>query len=164
MFKMFRMKIFRKMILVTALTLFTGTVWAADENGITRTDTYFDKYRKSEYTFFVDYDPGTDTMVYNQAAGTSTTSGSVEAKKFLDGKLFQIRIPTLGSTGAEIVLYGQAANTTGWTEIARYSANSAEDDYIPVSENWDRIRVGMQATGTDGVDSISVYGVMTGGR
>ncbi len=160
-------QVLKKAALVTLLALFTCSSIAngATENGITRTDTREGQYYiYSEYVFFNDYDFGTATMVYNGAGSSTATAGSVVARRYMTSKVIQIQVPTLGSTGVNINIYGQAGTDTNWGLIEGYATSSAttQSKLIEISENVDNIRIGGQATGTDSTDLVTVTGTFIG--
>jgi hypothetical protein len=171
------MKIWKKLVWGAVLALFINGVaqvylpsvgQAATENGIT-INTATDMPRGHygvECVFFDNYDPGTSTMVYNGAGGTTDTSGKVSVRAYNVSKVFHIQVPKLASTNLHVDIYGQVGTDTGWGLLTQYSTSTASTvgHIINVVDNVDSIRVGLQNTGTDGTDGTTVTATMMGGK
>ncbi len=108
------------------------------------------------------YDPGTSTMVYNDAGGSAEASGSMNTERFTEKRKFQIQITTLGSTGIDINIEGKVGTDTNWAMMWTRSYSATGGDIVDVGTETDNIRVGSQATGTDGTDAISVHAKFRG--
>ncbi len=133
------------------------------ENGITIKESQVKPNKFISATLFDDHDPLTSTAHYNDASGTSATAGAINVSKY-DDILVQMRVDTLGSTGADFDVEGSTevsvSASTIWGHIytKSFSAVTTKDFMFPVHEEglkW--VRTSVQATGTEGVDVISAF-------
>jgi len=159
----------KSLIAATCSLLMVATTMAAeDSSNITITNSNFgDKYYK-EVIWFSDYDlgndAGTNTYVYNEAEGTTTSSGEVSARQYDIAKTIQIRVGTLGSTSVNARIEGRAGTATQWGELdnINFTVGTTTDYIVDVTEFVEEIRVGLMANGTAGTDTITVTGAMMG--
>lgn len=119
--------------------------------------------RRAKYVIFFDeYNPGTDTAVFNSGGGTAVDDGQLDTSDAnLDIEL-QIYIPTLGSTSVTVTAYGKTLLDTAWgvlhsqTYTTAMGANDA-DKWSMGERPW-TFRVSSSAGGTPGTDSVTVTG------
>lgn len=162
-------KLVKHFIIAACALLITAASMAAEDSNITVTrDDFGDKWYK-EIVWFDLYDvggdAGTNTYVYNEAEGTATSSGLVEARKYDLAKTIQIRVSTLGSTSIDARVEGRAGTGTNWAEVTtkNFTAGTSTDYIISAVEFLEEIRVGLRANGTAGTDVVTVTGAMLGG-
>ena len=63
--------------------------------------------------FFTGFDPSSTSFVYNEAGGTTTTSGSVNTAYIVGKRTLQISIPTFSSGSITVRAEGQLQGQTG---------------------------------------------------
>ncbi len=122
----------------------------------------FGTYLVGQVDIFEDYDPGSDTMVYNSAGGSAEASGSMNTERFVEKRAFQIQVSTLGSDGMDVKIEGKVGTDTNWAPMWEKSYAATGSDIVDVGTETDNIRVGLQSTGTDSVDLISVHAKFRG--
>lgn len=141
-------------------SLLGPTAYAVDVNGVEVTEFVLADSTGFRATWFSSFDPpGTDTYYYNQAEGTSTTSGSVDTSHIFKTIELQIGIPTLASTTVTIRAEGKQNNATGWYDIftRAYTAATTIDDKWPILERPDNFRVGAKEDDI-GTNAINIVG------
>lgn len=133
------------------------------QNGITVTTTGTKWYRYISATIQDEHNPGTSTATFNDAGGSTATSGAINVSGYPD-ILIQMRVATLGSTGIDFDIEGSVENaisaSTVWGHVytKSFSAVTTKDFGFPVHERtWKWIRIGTQATGTEDTDDISSF-------
>lgn len=86
---------------------------------------------------------GTNTYVYNDANGTSSTAGSVEVSG-LTRRIEQIKLVSLaGGTATASIEYG-IGSTTVWASVAIEMNATGTVSLVTVTEEVDRARVGIK--------------------
>lgn len=128
-------------------------------NGVTlRTEPFVDR-TELYLTCFTDYNPGTDTYVFNEAGETDVNAGKIDIKGGADKIEIKVKLTTLGSTSLTVGVFGKSKNDTTWGLIYKkiYTAITAtgEDDYFPVLEEPQDFRVGTKVD-TPGTDSVTI--------
>lgn len=131
--------------------------FARDVNGVEYTTSRAGLVSSSHVDHFTAFNPTSTSYIYNEAAGTSTTAGSVSFAGVLGAITSQVSIPTLGSTSIDVRWEGQVENSTTWFNI--YTKNFASvttiDYVLPISEYITNLRVGLKVN-TNGTDVISI--------
>ena len=106
-------------------------------------------------------DPGTSTVVYNDADESTDVAGSVNVTRYDEEITVEWHVPTLGSTGIDITMLGRFGTDTGWalldTESITAVTGTSTHGTITIQEKPMWFKVGRQATGVDGVDDISIW-------
>ena len=126
-------------------------------------------YKKSQVTvdqFFettvcLNDDPGTDTSTYNDADEATDLAGTVNVTNYNKEVSVEWHVPVLGSTGIDLTFHGRFGTDTGWallaTEEIRSTTGTSTHGTITIQEKPKYFKVGRIATGTDGVDDISIW-------
>lgn len=129
------------------------------KNGVTLNKT---ETRNKQFIYAAiqtDNNCGTSTATYNDAGESAISSGAINVAGYNDAILIQMEVSTLGSTGVNYLIEGSTeVKIANWGEIdtVSFDAVTTKDYILPILEGalkW--IRVGTQATGTEGTDSVS---------
>lgn len=101
--------------------------------------------------------PGTATVSYNPANGSLATDGWVDISDFNDGIIWHVDVEQFGSTGIDATFEALISDDTS-SPILLYtkSFTGTNTSYrLPVAEKGLKyVRLGLQATGTDGTDIV----------
>ncbi len=161
------MKIFTRSA-ITFCILFAGAILVCPPshaqitttpNGVTLITEPFADRLELYLTAFDDYNPGTDTYVFNNAGQSDVDAGKIDIKEMFDKIEVKVKIPTLGSTSMTVGVFGKPKNSTTWGMIYDkiYTAitTTGEDDYFPVLERPQDFRIGIKVD-TPGTDSVTI--------
>lgn len=134
--------------------------FARDSNGVE-----VDNFRNSlayglHIDHFTNFDP-TETAfyIYNEAAGSSISAGSVAVGGILDGRTVCVSIPTLGSGSILVRIEGKVKNMTTWSNVYTFDAFTSAttiDSIVNISEYLSDFRIGVRIDGTNGTDVINI--------
>lgn len=132
-------------------------VFAREVNGVEYTTSSSGLVSQSHVDHYTAFNPTSTSYIYNEAAGTSTTSGSVSFQGVLGAITSQVSIPTLGSTSIDVRWEGQIENSTTWFGIytKNFAAATTIDYVLPISEYLTNYRVGVKVN-TNGTDVINI--------
>lgn len=112
-----------------------------------------------EAVIFTDYNPGTSTAVYNNAGGLAAASGWINVTDFNDDIIYRVDLATLGSSGLDVTFEGLLGDIGGdIIDIYTKSFSAVDTTYnLSIAEGGLKyVRAGLQATGTEGTDSVSI--------
>ncbi len=155
-----------KLLLLTVLSLlffnFNSNLYSADPvdngNGVIVTTYDYREVLKIHAEWFTAYDPeDTVNYVYNESAGTSTTSGALDNSWIFDKGTVLVDIPTFGTGTVTVRIEGKTEGSSVWANVytKAYTAATTIAEAFNIVSYWDQIRVGLLVTGS-AVDSVSV--------
>lgn len=146
---------------ICSLFLFVPASYSADNgNGVDVTTKNWTKAFVQHAEWFTDYDPdGTSTYIYNESAGTSTTSGEFNTEFVFDKANISIYIDTFGTAGTLTVRIEGKTRDGAWQEILTqpYTAAQTIAESFPIVTYFDSIRVGILVTDV-AVDNVTIEG------
>ena len=96
----------------------------------------------------------TAAYVFDSAGGTAATVGWVPCSG-MTNKNILFYLPTLGSTTVHLLIQGRIAGIISQIYQKDYAAVTTYGEEIPITGEYDEIRVGLKVT-TNGTDSVSV--------
>lgn len=149
----------KKLLIIGLFLLIPIRVYAATENGVTvnywikkaviNGVTYPGSYGK-DCEIFTAYQFGTQTIVYNEAGGTSTTSGLIDVRAFSDERTIAYNIINIGNGTTTLYLKGAIGTTSTLVEIYTGTYSAAVNGSIPIPEYYNYIKVGGLSSSTTG--------------
>lgn len=101
--------------------------------------------------------PGTSTVSYNTANGSLATDGWIDVTDYNDGMIWHVDVEQFGSTGIDATFEGLISDDTSSPILLHTKSFTGTDTTyrLPVAEKGLKyVRLGLQATGTDGVDIV----------
>jgi hypothetical protein len=149
-------------LLVLGLFAFTACEVKAQslpDNGLTITKEQTTHWQYFKTQTAIGSNPGTDTAFYNPSNGTETASGAINTTAYTQALSIDYILNTLGSTGVDLTIWGRFANSPQWSILHTESigTSTATIQHIEVEERPEALRVGNQATGVAGIDSIDIW-------
>lgn len=156
-----------KLMIILMLGCFIAFAWQdVSAQSVTGAGMTFAKTRTKLEQFFttvvaLNDDPGTSTATYNSAGESTDVAGAINVTRYSKDITAEWHVPTLGSTGIDLIFLGRFGTDTGWVSLETESitsttgANSHGSISIQEKPKW--FKVSRQATGTDGPDDISLW-------
>lgn len=144
-------------LLVLTLQVNIKLLYARDSNGVTVTDFSTAIAYGMHIDHYSAFNPTSATYIYNEAGGSTATSGEVILTGNTGPKTLVISVPTLGSTSLDFRLEGKVGTSmTTWANIYTINVSSptTTDIIIPISEYITSYRLGVKVN-TNGADNIS---------
>lgn len=154
------LKLVKFVSVLTFIVLCNSALFAADNgNGVDVTTYNFDKVFKIHAEWFTAYDPeDTVNYVYNESAGTATTSGELDTSFIFDKGNISVYIPTHGTGTTTLRLEGKTKDGAWMNIITKtYTAAMTIAESFPIVSYWDAVRAGLKVSGS-AVDSVTIEG------
>lgn len=105
--------------------------------------------------------PGTSEPFYNPSDGTGDQAGAINTTAYTQALSVDYRVTLLGSTGIDLTIWGRfgTSEDSEWSILHTESITAITTDiqHIEVEERPEALRVGNQATGVAGADSIDIW-------
>jgi hypothetical protein len=160
--------VLKKLVFLSLLSfsVFINTGWAkdsasVDENGVSTTIATFGNVQLKHAFHFTDYALSSSDFVYNEAGGTNTTSGEIDAEQFFTSRFVQVAIPSLAGGTCTVSIEGRHRNQTQFHRyIKEYGTitGSSGADEVNVLEFAPGFKVGTKmSSGTATVSITSLH-------
>ena len=146
------------------LGLFAFTACEINAQSLPNSGLTFQKNETKHWQYFktqtaVVSDPGTSTAFYNPADGTDNQAGAINTTAYTQALSVDYRVNTLGSTGIDLTIWGRFGASLEWSILHTepLGTSTTTIQHIEVEERPEALRVGNQATGVAGTDSIDIW-------
>ena len=149
----------KKLLIIGLFLSISMQVYAATENGVTvnywikkaeiNGVMYPGSYGK-DCEIFTAYQFGTETVVYNEAGGTSTIAGLLDVRAFSDERTIGFNLINVGDGTTTLYLKGAVGTTSTLVTIYTGTYSVAVSGSIPIPEYYNYVKVGGLSSSTTG--------------